>query len=73
MPLYDFECKNCGYGGEILIKLDEEDPNCSKCGEKMDKVMSSVPFILKGRGWASDSYGLKDGGKKNGNENKRSS
>ena len=68
MPLYDFECKNCGHEEEILVKLDEDDPNCSKCDERMDKVISSpVPFILKGSRWASDSYGLRNKGKKNGN------
>ncbi len=67
MPLYDFKCKDCGHKEEIFVKLDEKDPNCAKCNKKMDKIIASVPFILKGSGWASDSYGLRDKGKKNGN------
>ncbi len=63
MPLHDFECKKCGHEKELLVKTDEKNQNCPECGEKMDKLISSGSFILKGKGWASDSYGLKDKGK----------
>lgn len=63
MPLHDFGCKKCGHEEELLVKRDEKNPNCPKCDEKMDKLISSGSFILKGKGWSSDSYGLKDKGK----------
>lgn len=55
MPLYDIYC-DCGYKQEIILKLTQEIPLCPKCGQKMKKAVSSVPFILKGRGWAKDGY-----------------
>ena len=34
MPIYDIECKKCGYTEEILVKPTEADKQqeCSKCG-----------------------------------------
>jgi putative FmdB family regulatory protein len=63
MPLHDFKCEKCGHEEELLVKTDEKNPNCPKCDEEMHKLMSSGSFILRGKGWASDSYGLKDKGK----------
>jgi len=58
MPLYEFQCKNCG---EILEKLMKvSDPNPEKCEicEKgpMVKLMSKTHFVLKGQGWYETDF-----------------
>lgn len=59
MPLYDFTCKHCNHEIELLQKMDEKAPNCSVCGRSMVRVMSPITFILNGKNWAKDNYGLK--------------
>jgi putative FmdB family regulatory protein len=63
MPLYEFRCKHCNTEIEMLKKMDEKRPKCSVCGRSMVRLMSSTTFILNGRNWAKDNYGLKKGGK----------
>ena len=64
MPLYDLVC-DCGHAKEQVLKLDEKEPVCEKCGLRMKKAISAPAFILKGTGWYKDHYGLKKtGGKK---------
>lgn len=67
MPLYDFECKECDLEVEILQKMGTRPPECPVCGRSMDRLMSAPSFILNGRNWAKDSYGLrtKEKGAKN--------
>ena len=63
MPLYEFRCDSCEKEIEILKEMDEKRPKCSLCGRSMVRLMSSTTFILNGRNWAKDNYGLKEGGK----------
>ncbi len=63
MPLYDIIC-SCGYVKEVFLKLNEQEPVCDKCGLQMKKAMSTPAFHLKGTGWASDNYSLKQSNKK---------
>jgi len=70
MPLYDLYC-DCGWKKEQMMKLNQAEPKCDKCGLRMKKAMSAPAFVLKGNSWASDNYGLskttkKSGDKKNG-------
>ena len=60
MPIYDFECEECGHVQEELILTKDDIPKCMECGNDMKRIMSSSNFILKGRNWAKDSYGLKE-------------
>jgi putative FmdB family regulatory protein len=57
MPRYDLIC-DCGHSKEQDLKLDEKEPVCDKCGQRMKKAMSAPAFILKGNGWYKDGYGL---------------
>jgi len=61
MPLYEFECTNCGKIIEDFVKIGTIKIKCS-CGGSAKKIMSSSSFILKGNGWAKDGYS-KDGNK----------
>ena len=58
MPLYDLVC-DCGHTKEQMLKLDEKEPLCDKCGLRMRKAMSTPAFILVGNNWYKDHYGLK--------------
>lgn len=66
MPIYEYQCPNCQFIDEILVRSKKpERPECPVCGQaKMDKIMSTSNFSLKGRNWAKDNYGLKKEKKK---------
>ena len=68
MPLYELICPKCGQEKEEFLKLNEPEPVCDKCKVQMRKAMSAPAFVLKGRCWASDNYGLKEQKKKSSKE-----
>lgn len=53
MPIYEYECKNCGYRFERLQKISDEPlkicPECQK--SQLTKLISNTSFQLKGTGW----------------------
>lgn len=53
MPIYEYECKNCGYKFEQLQKISEEQLSiCPECQQpKLKKLISNTSFQLKGTGW----------------------
>ena len=60
MPLYDFECEDCGYIEEILTSSAGNTeivltcPDCEK--ETMKRKVGLSSFQLKGGGWYKDGY-----------------
>ena len=60
MPLYDFECEDCGYIEEILTKSAGSSeivltcPDCEK--ETMKRKVGLSSFQLKGGCWYKDGY-----------------
>lgn len=68
MILYDVQC-TCGNEKEVYLKIDQEPPKCPKCGQQMQKMISATTFILRGRGWANDGYGLHNTKKVKGKQN----
>lgn len=69
MPIYEYECKDCGRRREILHKtIPVTDTNiCDKCNGIMKRVMSAVNHTIDGYSY-KNLYGLK--GNKNGKEDK---
>ena len=63
MPIYEYECMNCGKQCEVFQKFND-DPlsSCPDCGGHMHKLISHSSFILKGTGWYVTDYGRKDSG-----------
>lgn len=64
MPIYEWECLECGKITEKIVQLnsaDEEEftgpyEQC-ECGNRtFKKLMSSNTFRLKGAGWEKDGY-----------------
>ena len=40
MPLYNFECPDCGFGDEFLLPVDSDYPICHGCKVTMEKSIS---------------------------------
>lgn len=61
MPLYEYECENCGHRFETIQKFsDPPIEKCPKCGGPVHKLQSAPAFHLKGTGWYVTDYARKD-------------
>jgi putative FmdB family regulatory protein len=57
MPIYEYECENCGKQCEVIQKFDDVPlSSCPACGGHMHKLVSHTSFILKGTGWYATDY-----------------
>jgi putative FmdB family regulatory protein len=65
MPIYEFECGQCGHRFDRLQKLSDPDPAaCPSCGAPQVRRRVSAPaFRLAGSGWYETDF-KKDGDKK---------
>jgi putative FmdB family regulatory protein len=65
MPIYAFECAQCGHRFDKLQKLSDPDPtDCPACGEPQVRRQLTAPqFRLAGGGWYETDF-KKDGDKK---------
>ena len=63
MPIYEYECDECGHHLEALQKFS--DPPIAECEEchsnKLKKLISHSSFHLKGTGWYVTDYASKSG------------
>jgi putative FmdB family regulatory protein len=58
MPIYEYECRACGFEFEREQRISE-DPikTCPKCkARRARRLISRTSFVLKGGGWYSDLY-----------------
>ena len=63
MPIYEYRCHENGHEFEVLQKISEPAiETCQVCGGKVNKLISSSAFHLKGGGWYVTDY------KKNGSQ-----
>jgi len=66
MPIYEYQCKDCGNRLEALQKISDaplrECPNCHQQG--LTKLVSASSFRLKGGGWYETDF--KTGAKRHG-------
>lgn len=65
MPLYEYECSNCGHQLEVIQKFSD-DPltECPECKQNtLAKLVSAAGFRLSGGGWYETDF--KSGNKKN--------
>lgn len=65
MPIYEYECRDCGHQFEALQKVSDAPlRKCPECGKpKLRKLLSAPSFRLKGGGWYETDF--KSGHKKN--------
>ncbi|GAB5415052.1 MAG: zinc ribbon domain-containing protein [Congregibacter sp.] len=65
MPIYEYQCKECGATHEALQKISDAPlTDCPACGQPtLTKKVSAAAFRLKGGGWYETDF--KSGNKKN--------
>ena len=65
MPIYAFQCAECGHSFDRLQKMSDPDPEaCPACGAHQVKRQVTAPsFRLAGSGWYETDF-KKDGDKK---------
>ena len=65
MPIYAFQCADCGHSFDRLQKMSDPDPEtCPVCGAHQVKRQVTAPsFRLSGSGWYETDF-KKDGDKK---------
>ena len=65
MPIYAFECAQCGHTFDRLQKMSDPDPTtCPSCGaEAVGRQLTAPSFRLAGAGWYETDF-KKDGDKK---------
>ncbi len=57
MPLYEYECENCGEVFEVMQKfVDEPLATHPKCGGKVHRLISAAALQFKGSGWYVNDY-----------------
>lgn len=57
MPIYEYECEDCGKHFEIFQKIaDAPLTECRVCKGKLHKLISQCAFHLKGTGWYVTDY-----------------
>lgn len=57
MPIYEYECEECGAQAEVLQKFsDPPISECESCHGNMKKLISHNTFHLKGTGWYVTDY-----------------
>jgi putative FmdB family regulatory protein len=58
MPIYDFQCSECGYQQELMRKVSAPSvdtcPQCQK--ETFSKKVSAPNFQLSGSGWYATDF-----------------
>ncbi len=63
MPIYEYECTQCGKVEEALQNFSD-DPltQCKHCSGTLHKLISQSSFHLKGSGWYVTDYANKSRG-----------
>lgn len=57
MPLYEYQCKDCGVIFEARQKFSDAPlTRCETCGGEVEKLISQTAFALKGGGWFQQGY-----------------
>jgi putative FmdB family regulatory protein len=57
MPIYEYECINCGNIEEAIQKFSDRPlTRCKLCSGKLNKLVSQSSFHLKGSGWYVTDY-----------------
>lgn len=64
MPLYEYECEQCGHRFEVIQKFSDAPVSvCPKCGGPVQKLLSSPAIQFKGSGFYLTDYGRGTGSK----------
>ncbi len=68
MPIYEYQCKECGHRLEALQKISDAPlQECPQCQQQtLSKLVSASSFRLKGGGWYETDF--KTGAKRHGTQ-----
>jgi putative FmdB family regulatory protein len=56
MPIYEYNCKQCGVF-EVTRRITESPLTiCPTCGGDIHRLISVTSFVLKGSGWYATDY-----------------
>jgi putative FmdB family regulatory protein len=59
MPIYEYKCPKCGVV-EVMQGIKEKPlKKCPQCKGKVERMISSSSFVLKGSGWYATDYAKK--------------
>ena len=58
MPIYEYQCGDCGHYLDALQKISDEPlRHCPDCGKaSLKKLLSAPRFRLKGTGWYETDF-----------------
>ncbi len=71
MPIYEYQCTNCGEKFELLQSFNDPPVTiCKNCKGEAKRIISLANFHLKGSGWYATDYKTKDRAKKEEKEGK---
>ncbi|RMD82275.1 MAG: zinc ribbon domain-containing protein [Candidatus Dadabacteria bacterium] len=56
MPIYEYECPQCGEFEHMQAVSAKPLRKCPTCGRRVRKLISSSSFRLLGGGWYADGY-----------------
>ncbi len=60
MPIYEYECVQCGQMQEAIQKFSDPPlTTCNHCNGKLHRLISQSSFHLKGSGWYVTDYANK--------------
>jgi putative FmdB family regulatory protein len=67
MPLYEYQCENCGQTTEMIQKFSDPPlSECAHCGGRLERLISAPAIQFKGAGWYITDYARKTNGSANG-------
>jgi putative FmdB family regulatory protein len=60
MPIYEYQCKNCGVFEVTQRIVEDALKECPTChGADLHRLISHTSFVLKGSGWYATGYASK--------------
>ncbi len=62
MPLYEYECEDCGRFELLQRFSDPALTACPRCGSRVEKLLSAPAIQFKGTGWYVTDYARKSSG-----------
>jgi putative FmdB family regulatory protein len=67
MPIHEYKCRKCEAVAERIEGIhDKPMKKCPSCGGKVEQMISSSAFVLKGSGWYATDYGTRSHDNGNG-------
>jgi putative FmdB family regulatory protein len=52
MPVYEYDCKECGDEADVFHRIEDPVPPCEKCGGELKRVFRTPPNMTSVPGWA---------------------